>query len=215
MPAIESLLPFLVATAVFAYMPGPSMLYAATQTLVHGRHAGWMAAIGIHLGGYVHVFAAAAGLSTIFSAVPPLYTVVKLVGSAYLVWLGVRLFLSPEITGAGDAAAMSNRSNGGMGTRVLRQSAIVEILNPKTALFYVAFLPQFTDMSASLPIWAQLLWLGAFVNVAFSSADVICVAMSSKVVRFLTESAAWGRSGKRAGGIILTGLGIHLAFSHP
>jgi len=214
MPAIESLLPFLVATAVFAYIPGPSMLYAATQTLVRGRHAGWMAALGIHLGGYVHVLAAAAGLSTIFSAVPSFYVGVKLLGSAYLVWLGVRLFMSSE-TNTGDAVVISDRSNSAAGGRVLRQSAIVEILNPKTALFYLAFLPQFTDMAAAFPIWAQLLLLGAFVNIAFSSADVLCVAMSSRVVRFLTESAAFNRFGERAGGIILTGLGVHLGLSHP
>ena len=91
MPPIELLIAFIATTAVFACIPGPAMLYAAAQTIARGRWSGLMAALGIHIGGYAHVLAAAAGLSILFHAVPALYLIVKLAGAAYLVWLGISL----------------------------------------------------------------------------------------------------------------------------
>jgi threonine/homoserine/homoserine lactone efflux protein len=92
MPSTGLLVTFLITTAVFAYVPGPAMLYATAQTIARGRWSGVMATLGIHLGGYVHVAAAAAGLSALFHAVPTLYLTVKLAGAAYLIWMGVSLF---------------------------------------------------------------------------------------------------------------------------
>jgi len=92
-------------------------------------------------------------------------------------------------------------------------SISVEILNPKTAIFYIAFLPQFTDPAAALPITAQLLILGAIVNVMFSSADVLCVLMASVVVKFFANSPAGNRILQRVGGGVLVALGLHLGFS--
>jgi len=140
MPSTEVLLTFLIATAVFAYMPGPSMLYAAAQTIARGRRAGWLAALGIHVGGYAHVIAAALGLSVLFTAVPILYSI-------------------------------------------------------------------------SLPLWGQLMILGTFVNVAFSSADVLCVLLSSTVVKFFKQSPTGSRIVQRIGGGVLVALGINLAIS--
>ena len=145
MPSAELLVAFLAATAVFAYMPGPAMLYAAAQTVSRGRWAGLTASLGIHLGGYVHVVAAAAGLSVLFHAVPVLYTVVKLAGAAYLVWLGIRL-----IRQAGEPVGALPRVGARSARRALLESVAVEVLNPKTALFFLAFLPQFADPSAAL-----------------------------------------------------------------
>ena len=206
MPSTELLLAFLAATAVFAYMPGPAMLYAAARTISHGRWAGLTASLGIHLGGYVHVAAAAAGLSVLFHAVPVLYTVVKLAGAAYLVWLGIGL-----IRQAGGPAGALPKTDAGSGRRAFLQSVAVEVLNPKTALFFLAFLPQFTDPSAALPIWAQLLVLGTIVNVMFSSADVICVALAGAVVERLRRSSRMQRAVRCAGGAVLIGLGANLA----
>ena len=92
MPSNEIMIAFFLATAVFAYMPGPSTLYAAAQTIARGRHAGWMAALGIHVGGYVHVAAAALGLAILFTTIPMLYIVLKFAGAIYLIWLGLKLF---------------------------------------------------------------------------------------------------------------------------
>ena len=82
MPSVEVLIAFVIAAGIFAYMPGPSTLYAAAQTIARGRRAGWFATLGIHVGGYVHVFAAALGLAFLFDAVPPLYVALKLAGAA-------------------------------------------------------------------------------------------------------------------------------------
>ncbi len=206
MPSTELLIAFFSATAVFAYMPGPAMLYAAGQTLARGRSSGLLAAAGIHLGGYVHVLAAAAGLTVLFSAVPALYLAVKLAGAGYLVWLGLSLIRQSRQSLPG-ATAVSARS----GRRAFVESITVEVLNPKTAIFFFAFLPQFVDPAASLPVWAQFLVLGTVVNLMFSSADLICVAAAAAVVGRLERSSAAQRWMKRAGGTLLVGLGAHLA----
>ena len=208
MPPAELLLAFLAATAVFAWMPGPAMLYAAAQTMARGRRAGWMAALGIHLGGYVHVIAAAAGLAVLFAAVPVLYAVLKIAGAAYLVWLGLKLVLSraPVAVSGLVVEPLSPR-------RAFWESVTVEVLNPKTALFYLAFLPQFTDPAAALPVWAQLVILGTVVNVMFSSADVGAVLLADRVTGALRASDRAARVVRRAGGTILMGLGVNLALS--
>ena len=146
-------------------MPGPSTLYAAARTIAGGKRAVWLAATGIHIGGYVHVFAAAFGLAVIFKAAPILYLGLKFVGAAYLIWLGISLFRSKASIMATDREYVQKTPK-----RAFWDSATVEVLNPKTALFYLAFLPQFTDAAAILPIWAQLLILGTVVNIMFSSA---------------------------------------------
>jgi threonine/homoserine/homoserine lactone efflux protein len=206
MPSTDLILAFLAAAAVFAYMPGPAMLYAAARTISAGRWSGLLAALGIHLGGYVHVVAAAAGLSVLFHAVPTLYTIVKLAGAAYLIWLGVRLFRQSDAPSAAlqEIGARSAR-------RAFLDSVAVEVLNPKTALFFLAFLPQFTDPSAALPIWAQLLIFGTVVNAMFSSADLLCVALAGAAVERLRRSSHLQRVARKLGGTILIGLGANLA----
>lgn len=167
-----------------------------------------MAALGIHLGGYAHVIAAAAGLAVLFAAVPVLYGALKIAGAVYLVWLGLRLILTRAPV-AGAAPQFDARSP----RRAFRESIAVEVLNPKTALFYLAFLPQFTDPAAALPVWAQLAILGTVVNVMFSTADVACVILADRVsaaLRASNRAAAWVR---RAGGAILVGLGLNVALT--
>ena len=208
MPSSDVLVAFALASAVFAYMPGPSMLYAAAQTIARGRRAGWMAALGIHVGGYVHVFATALGLAIVFKTAPTLYVALKLVGAAYLVWLGFKLFVSRDMPVVSDRSAATRSPR-----LAFWQSAAVEILNPKTALFYFAFLPQFTDATANLPIWAQLLVLGSIVNMMFSSADVVCVLLADKITRSLKGSRPAKRLVQKLGGSLLIGLGINLAFN--
>ncbi len=206
MPSTELLITFFITTALFAYIPGPAMLYAAAQTLARGRRAGFMATLGIHLGCYVHVVAAAAGLSIIFHAVPVLYMAVKLVGAAYLVWLGISLFRAKS---QGDAAlaAIDPKS----GRRAFLESISIEVLNPKTAIFFLAFLPQFIDPAAGFPVWLQFVVLGTIVNVIFSSADIVCVMLAGAIVSRLRRSGSAQRLVQRAGGAMLVGLGAHLA----
>lgn len=205
MAPTETLITFFVAALFFAYLPGPALLYTAAQTLARGRRAGFMAALGIHLGCYVHVAAAAAGLSAIFHAVPVLYLTVKLAGAAYLVWLGIGLIRTPPPPT--DIALPTGPASP---YRALREAVIVEILNPKVALFFLALLPQFVDPSAALPVWLQFLILGTVVNMTFTSADLVCVTMAGAVAARLRRSARAQRIARRLGGGVLVGLGLHL-----
>lgn len=207
MPSTELLIAFIATAAIFAFIPGPAMLYAAAQTMARGRWSGLMATLGIHLGGYVHVVAAAAGLSILFHAVPMLYMAVKLAGAAYLIWLGISLF---RARAHGDVAipGMEPKS----ARRAFFESIAVEVLNPKTAIFFLAFLPQFIDPSAGFPVWVQFVLLGTIVNLMFSSADIIAVVLAGVVVTRLRRSSHAQRLMRRAGGAVLVGLGIHVAF---
>lgn len=145
MPSADLLIAFVLATSIFAYMPGPSMLYTAAQTIARGRNAGWSAALGIHMGGYVHVVAAAVGLACLFQAIPTLYLALKLTGAGYLVWLGLRMILA--LRQAGDRAEVSGERTA---RRAFWGSVSVEVLNPKTATFYVAFFP---SLRTRTPRW--------------------------------------------------------------
>lgn len=205
MPNLDTLIAFFVATSVFAYMPGPSTLYATAQTLALGKRGGLFAALGIHVGGYVHVLAAALGLAALFEVIPILYTAMKLAGAAYLVWLGAKFILNRQLLFVESEQASQ--------TITFWQSATVEVLNPKTALFYVAFLPQFTDLTATSPLWVQLLLLGTIVNIMFSSADLICVLLAEKLSAMFKTSESFGAIANRVGGGILIALGVNLATS--
>ncbi|MER8384356.1 LysE family translocator [Mesorhizobium sp. M0959] len=206
MPSTELLVAFFATTAIFAYIPGPAMLYAAAQTMARGRWSGLMAALGIHLGGYVHVFAAAVGLSVLFHAVPVLYMAVKLVGALYLIWLGVSLFRAKA---QGDVVLPGIQPKSAR--RAFFESVAVEVLNPKTAIFFMAFLPQFIDASAVFPVWLQFVVLGTIVNLMFSSADIVCVILAGAVIARLRQSSRAQRLMRRAGGAVLVGLGVHVA----
>ena len=153
----------------------------------------------------MHVFAAAAGLSVLFHAVPALYLAVKLAGAAYLIWLGFNLLRAREDDAASVAGFQPKSSR-----RAFLESITVEVLNPKTAIFFVAFLPQFIDASASFPIWLQFVILGTIVNLMFSSADIVCVFLAGAVVTRLRRSSHARRLMQRAGGAVLVGLGAHI-----
>ncbi|WP_371225147.1 LysE family translocator [Roseovarius sp. 2305UL8-3] len=207
MPSPDVLIAFFIAASIFAYMPGPALFYAAAQTMARGKRAGFFAALGLHVGGYAHVLAAALGLALLFEAVPTLYVVLKLAGAAYLVFLGVQMIRAdgPKVT----TLATDTKSP----KRAFWQSVTVEVLNPKTAIFYVAFLPQFVDPTAALAVWAQLLILGTIVNVMFSSADVMCVMLAHRITSALRRSGSASRTLQRLGGGILIALGAKLALS--
>lgn len=206
MPSHELLIAFAVTTAIFAYIPGPAMLYAAARTVAGGRSSGLMAALGIHLGCYVHVFAAAAGLSVLFHAVPILYLAVKIGGALYLIWLGISMLRSRPDGDAGTEPAGPKP-----GSRAFLESVTVEVLNPKTALFFLAFLPQFVDAAAAFPVWLQFVILGTVVNLMFSSADVVCVFLANGMVGRLRRSGRAQQYLRKAGGAVLVGLGLRLA----
>ncbi len=208
MPSSELHYALLAATLLVAYMPGPGLIYTAAQTLARGRKAGLFAAFGLHIGGYVHVIAAAAGLSALFHAVPSMYLAVKLIGAGYLVLIGARMIWQAVVTE--NKALNPVESSVARGHKAFVQSVLVEVLNPKTALFFIAFLPQFVDPSASFPVWMQFIILGTFVNIMLSSADLLCVLFAGIVVDKLRTSSRLSRVMEGLGGSILVGLGVNL-----
>ncbi|WP_286830287.1 MULTISPECIES: LysE family translocator [Kordiimonas] len=212
MPGFDSLIPFFIATAIFAFMPGPAILYTAAQTVARGRKAGFMAALGIHLGCYIHVIAAALGLSAIFTHVPLAYTAVKLAGAAYLVWLGVKMVrqkLAPADTAHDQEMIGQTKS----AQRAFFESMTVEILNPKVAIFFIAFLPQFVDAHGAWPVWAQFMALGAFVNICFSSADVMVIFAADRVAKGMKGIGRKLDLPNKVAGLALIGLGARLALA--
>ncbi len=205
MPSWETLLAFATVTILVTYFPGPALLYTAAQTISHGRKAGLMAMLGIHLGCYLHVFAAAFGLSAVFKHVPELYVAVKIAGSLYLIWIGIGMIRS-RLAAPDQPLAPAKTVK-----RALIDSFIVEVLNPKVALFFIALLPQFVDPAASLPVWAQFLILGTVVNFVFSSADLVTVLGASAVIRAMKRTKMGFAFGRWLGGSLMIGLGLKLA----
>lgn len=203
MASADVLIAFAIATALFAYFPGPALLYTAAQTLARGKRAGLMAALGIHIGCYAHVLGATLGLSAVFRYVPEAYAALKFAGAAYLVWLGIAMLRGGGDTQTPQVAPKSAR-------RAFAESIVVELLNPKVAIFFIAFLPQFVDPSASFPVWLQFLILGMIVNFAFSSADVVTVFTATAVMSRLKRSSAAERIARWLGGGLLIGLGLKL-----
>ncbi|AZO76721.1 MULTISPECIES: LysE family translocator [unclassified Bosea (in: a-proteobacteria)] len=205
MAPIEVLFALVLATLVFAYIPGPAVLYIAAQTMSRGRKAGFMAVLGVHLADFVHVLAAAFGLSAIFRHVPELYLAMKLLGAAYLIWLGISFFR--RVAPVEVAADVAPRTP----MRALADSLAVELLNPKTTIFFVSFLPQFVDPSASLPLWAQFLILGVVVNLLFTSSSILTVLTASYMQAKVAANGAAQRVIRAIGGTILIGLGARIA----
>lgn len=209
MPPFELLLPFIIATSGFAFIPGPGMYYMSIQTMARGRRAGWLSAAGFHLGAYVHIFAAAFGVTVLLQSLPFLFLALKLAGAAYLIWMGVKMMLDGQsrVTGTELAPRQSAR-------QAFKDSLAVELLNPKTALFFLAFLPQFASPEAAAPIWAQIVILGACANVMFSATDAICILFSERLAVWASASRGMARIGRQIGGSVFVVMGLHLALKN-
>ncbi|NUW30025.1 LysE family translocator [Nonomuraea sp. SMC257] len=157
MPDIATLAVFCAATLALLLVPGPAVLFIVTRSVSQGRSAGLVSVLGVHAGSLVHVAAAALGISALLAASATAFTVVKYAGVAYLVWLGLRKLLHRKPGEEDeDALAIPRHSR----RRMFWEGFVVNVLNPKTAIFFLAFLPQFTDRHAG-PIGPQILLLGA------------------------------------------------------
>ncbi|MEM9781261.1 MAG: LysE family translocator [Pseudomonadota bacterium] len=211
MASPETLIAFFAAALLFAVFPGPAVIYTATRTLAEGRRAGLLAVAGLQIGGLAHVLAAAAGLSALLNAVPTAYLILKIAGALYLVWIGIGLILRvPERVEAVDVDALAAVRRG-RALRGVLQGMLVEVLNPKAALFYVAFLPQFVDPAAAFAPWVQFLVLGLVVNVMFGMVDLASVVSAAAMTARMRRSTTLGRLVRRAGGAVLIALGARLA----
>jgi threonine/homoserine/homoserine lactone efflux protein len=206
-PDAATLAVFCAATLALLVVPGPAVLYVVTQSVDHGRRAGLVSVLGESTGGLVHVAAAALGLSSLLLSSAIAFEVVKYAGAAYLIFLGVRRLLG---TGEDAEAARFDRSS----RDLFRRGVLVQILNPKTAVFFFAFLPQFVDADGA-PVALQLLFLGGlFLVLALISDGAYAVAAGTLADR-LRGSGAFKGTQRWVSGTVLVGLGALAARSRP
>jgi threonine/homoserine/homoserine lactone efflux protein len=198
-----------VAALALLVVPGPAVLYIVTRSVDQGRRAGLVSVLGIHTGSLVHVFAAMAGASAALAASAGAFTALKLAGAAYLVFLGIRRLTrrSPEAVDQLDPPRAELR-------RVYGQGVVVQVLNPKTALFFLAFLPQFVEPSRG-PVALQVGILGAcFIALGLCS-DATYAIVAGALSR-LWAGRRFGRRLDRVSGVIYVGLGVTAALAgHP
>jgi threonine/homoserine/homoserine lactone efflux protein len=196
---------FLLAALVIAAVPGPGIFYVAARTLSGGARAGIASTFGTALGGLVHVIAGGLGVSAILLASAQLFTVLKLAGACYLVWLGIKAFRE-----AGRAPPEQNAPTGAK--RAFREGIMVEALNPKTAAFFLAFIPQFIEPTADYAA-LQFISLG-LISVALNTfADIIVVAMASSARVTLARKPRLVQRLRQGSGLFIAGLGISLALA--
>ncbi len=196
---------FLAAAVLLAVTPGPGIAYVVARTAAGGRAEGLASCIGTALGGLLHVLAAALGLSLLLAQSALAFSVLKYLGAAYLVYLGLRLLRAPTPLGpVGPVPARGPR-------RALREGIVVEALNVKTAMFFLAFLPQFTTPEAALV--PQLMLMGVVCVTLNTLVDVVAVLAASRLLASATGAAAHARTLARTSGVALVGLGVALAFA--
>ena len=198
-------LAFLFAAVVLAMTPGPGIAYVVARTVAGGRSEGLASCLGTGLGGLLHVLAAALGLSLLVAQSAIAFNIVKYIGAAYLIYLGVRLLLQKEETfTVNPVSAQGVR-------RALFEGVAVEALNIKTALFFLAFLPQF--VSPGEPLVPQLVLLGSVCVALNTLVDVIAGFAAHRLLKSGVARAARARLMTRLSGVTMLGLGAYLALA--
>jgi len=195
---------FFVAALILAITPGAGIFYVLARTLAGGRREGAQSSVGTFVGGLFHVMAAALGVSAILLASAVAFHTVKYAGAAYLVWLGIRMILSrnevkPQKTEAPRRSAF-------------RQGIFTEVLNPKTALFFLSFIPQFITPERGHVFW-QFLLLGVLSVTMNTAADLVVVYLAAPLEKKLKSSAKFRSRQRVASGIGMIGLGAYVAFA--
>ena len=204
MPSPTSFALFCLASAALAVVPGPAVTYIVTQSVDKGRRAGLASAAGVASGGLVHVTAATVGLSALIASSATAFTAVKLVGAVYLIAVGIRRIVTKDetFTEAQPAPLL----------RIWRQGVVVNIFNPKTALFFVAFLPQFVNRDHT--IWAQVAFLGLlFASIAFAS-DCAYALLADALASRLRRGTRAAKVQRYLSGGIFVALGGVAALAH-
>lgn len=208
MVSTSDLAAFAIASLVLIAIPGPSVLFVISRGVVLGRRAALATVIGNCAGVYVQVAAVALGIGIVIQRSAAVYTVIKLVGAAYLVWLGVRTFQRRRSLALALGAPVSPKSD----RRILREGFVVGLTNPKAAVFFAAILPQFTEPSLGhVPL--QMLVLGVvFIAIALICDGAWALAAGTARERLAGSPRRLEAIGG-AGGVVLVGLGIGLAVS--
>ena len=196
---------FLLATLAMNFAPGPDMTYVAARSLGQGRRAGVISALGIAAGCLVHVAIAAAGVAVLLRAWPHALDIVRWIGAGYLLYLGIGLWRSAGR--GGGLMSVPEASDGA----IFRQGVITNVLNPKVAIFFLAFLPQFVDPARGAA-GVQTLALGLFFNTSGTIVN-LAVAWLAGSARTLLQSRDGRARFQRVSGAILVALGLRLALA--
>ena len=200
-----SFLAFVIAAVVLAITPGPGIAYVVSRTVAGGRSEGLASCFGTGIGGMLHVVAAALGLSLIVAQSAVAFNLIKYLGAAYLVYLGIRLLLRKD-----QALSVEPVASQGV-RRALFDGIVVEALNVKTALFFLAFLPQF--VSPNEPLLSQLVLLGSICVALNTLVDVIAVFAADRLLMSGAARAARARLLTRVSGVTMLALGAYLALA--
>jgi threonine/homoserine/homoserine lactone efflux protein len=204
MPDLQSFLVFLLAALLLAITPGPGIFYVAARTLAGGRSEGLASSFGTGVGGLVHVVAGAVGVSALVMASAEAFAILKLAGALYLIWLGFKTWREAgrlEPIGAEKAGI----------SRAFRQGILVEALNPKTAAFFLAFIPQFIDPSASVA--GQFIMLGVISVLLNTAADVVVTCWAAKARAGLARRPSIIVRMRQASAAVMCALGASLLFA--
>ena len=207
--AVHDLALFAAAALLVNLTPGPDMLFVIGSSAARGRRAGVLAALGVGAGCMLHIAMAAVGLSALLAASATAFTFVKWAGAAYLVWTGLSMLLAPRGAAAREVEVATRSS------RVFWQGALTNALNPKVALFFLAFLPQFIDPGASNQGWAFVA-LGLLFNAGGTLVNVVVALLAGALRNGFEDRGGAARAGpwlRRAAGALFVGLGVKLALA--
>lgn len=208
MPPIETFLLFAGASLVLVIVPGPAVVYILTRSVSQGRTAGLVSAVGVNTGSAVHVLAAVAGLSLILTQSTFAFGVVKWAGVAYLAWIGFRTLRSPDIDFESPKADTDGLK------RIFMQGVLVNVLNPKVAVFFLAFLPQFIDPEAANPT-LQTIVLGMTLIIIGLVSDSAYALLGGKVGSVFRDRPGTARTARIASGWTYIALaGVAAATGH-
>ena len=198
---------FITASILLNVVPGPDAVYIITRSLAQGRRAGFISSLGVCSGALVHAVAAALGLSAILATSASAFTVVKYIGAFYLIYLGVKTFLersNPLTLKESEAKTTASEWT------LFGQGVLVDVLNPKVAIFFLAFLPQFIDPNYGGKT-VTFLVLGTIVIAIALVYEALLVLLSGTISDYLQRNNVIGRQLNRVVGVVYTGLGLRLA----
>lgn len=206
MPSSTSLLGFVAAALVLLLIPGPGVLYIVARSLSQGHRAGLVSVLGLSVGALVHVAAATAGLSAILLTSATAFGIVKALGAGYLVYLGIRTLFTRRPTASVEAPTPRSLY------RLFSDGALVSVLNPKIAVFFLAFLPQFVDPSRG-PVPRQILSLGLVYVALALVTDGAYALLAGSLRHWLGGRVMQGPLPRYASGVIYLGLGVGMALT--
>jgi threonine/homoserine/homoserine lactone efflux protein len=206
-PSAANLALFVTAAVVLLIIPGPAVLYIVARSIAQGRKAGLVSDIGIHSATLIHVAAAALGLSALLASSAIAFSIVKYAGAAYLIWLGLKKLFGRDEEADPDMELQPHSYR-----RLFRDGFIVNLLNPKTALFFLAFLPQFVEVERG-HVAMQIAFLGLVFTLLGFISDVCYAFAAGALGDRLRQSRAYLRFERYVSGVLFIGLGVSAAFA--